>query len=37
VRISPAQFIHDREIGIREKQGIIINDDNDDEKEYSVG
>ena len=38
VRISPAQFIHDREIGIRgEKQGIIINDDNDDEKEYWFG
>jgi len=35
VRISPAQFIHDREIGIRgEKQGVIINDDNNDEKEY---
>ena len=35
VRISPVQFLHNREIGTHNaKQGVIINDDNDDEKEY---
>ena len=36
VPISPVQFLRDREISTRDaKQGI--NDDNDDEKEYSFG
>ena len=38
VRISPVQFLHNREIGTHNaKQGVIINDDNDDEKEYWFG
>ena len=37
-RISPVKFLRDREIGTRgSKQGVIINDDNDDEKDYWFG
>ena len=38
VRISPVQFLCDREIGTRNaKQGVIINDENNDEKQYWFG
>ena len=38
VQISSVQFLRDREIGTHgAKQGVIINDNNDDEKVYWFG